>query len=241
MIQADIQWREQYVSHALNRKFTGVVDPGVYQGFECKASGGDILVGDQAAPNTAVVEVNGYSVTARMDTPEQVTPSAAKPYVVLEVYYGIGIATRASLKAVAEPAGYQLVLCRVTDDGAGSWDIDLSERQLGRTQRVDKILQRMSTSQLDIMSRHISLAARVTHDMLAIYERIDEKDQQVRQYSKSLSDSLHERADSRDSYQDGKNSSHAAEIAINASATLINMVRHLRSMELALGLFKASV
>lgn len=160
MIQADIQWKERYASHAINRKFTGVIDPGIYQGFNCYAAGADVVVGDDGVPNIAVGEIDGYSITVRMSETSRVTPSLAEPYVVLDVYYAIGIATRANLRTVASPAANQLILCRVTGS-PGNWSIDISERHWGRTALVDGALARLVIADLDIMNRQADLLERV--------------------------------------------------------------------------------
>lgn len=93
---ADIQYLEPISSAALNRKFTGIVPPGIYRGFEYSMPGGMVLaIGANGAPGTAVVERNGYCITVQQVNPASiVVPAGLVGYVVLEAFYGEGVKTR---------------------------------------------------------------------------------------------------------------------------------------------------
>ncbi|MGP9633782.1 hypothetical protein ACT3R7_12015 [Halomonas sp. AOP43-A1-21] len=182
MLQADIQWREQYVSHALNRKFTGIIPTGVYEGFDCSANGYSVTVGEQGANNTAVVESNGYSITVRLTAPESIEPTAAKPYVVIDARYQMGMTTIARLVAVAKPEAHHLVLCKVADTGS-AWQVETQERHLPKTVRVDETLAQMATAQIDQMHRFLLHRDESKQDA-------DDAREQAEQTARSLADSL---------------------------------------------------
>lgn len=166
---ADVSWREQYVSHALNRKFAGVIPTGVYQGFECAVdSDGMVTVGSADTPNTAVAEVGGYSVTIRSDSAITVATSSATPYVVLSPYYSIGAPTRVEIKAVAAPESHHIVLCRVTpgaETESGLPEIDSSATQVPAWHQASSIsedtLAQMAAAQVETMEQQMALHERV--------------------------------------------------------------------------------
>jgi len=162
-IQADISWREQYVSHALNRKFTGIIPIGVYQGFACTVdAAGAVTVGNDGVAGVAVAEVNGYSVTVRMDAPETVQTAPAAPYVVLVPYYAIGVATRVDLQAVATPESHHLILTKAVQGSDGAWQLDDSERQVATWRTADsETLAQMASAQVETMERQLALQERV--------------------------------------------------------------------------------
>lgn len=215
MIYADIQWREQYVSHALNRKFTGVIPTGIYQGFECSADGNRIKVGT-GSENTAVAETHGYSITLRMTEPEYVMPSEGAPYIVLEARYQPGVATTAKLAAVAKPEPHHIVLCHVTDNGTG-WTVDTSERSLARIIRMDIALAQMAEAQIEQMERHLALRDKAEAD--ANQAR---KDAQAT--ARSLASDLHARITGVERHQEGVNDAqqevNAEQAEQNAASTL---------------------
>lgn len=167
-IVADVSWRERYVSHALNRKFAGVIPTGIYQGFECAAdSSGNVTVGAQGGDNTAVAEVGNHSVTIRMDEPETVKASAGEPYVVIAPYYAVGAPTRVSLKAVSAPEGGQVVLGRFNSD---SGTMDNRKRQVAMLANLDATLTRMATAHVESMHRHLRLRKEAVEGIAAARE-----------------------------------------------------------------------
>lgn len=126
---ADVKWREQYSSSALNRKLAGVLDPGVFWGYVVAPGGGmHVAVSEGADPDypvsVAVAERDGYSMTVRLDTTETVEVlSHGTWFIVLEVSYIVGQETAATLKAVATPADHHVVLAKVVvPEGAAEID-----------------------------------------------------------------------------------------------------------------------
>lgn len=161
-IQADVSWREQYVSHALNRKFTGIIPPGVYAGFDCSVtSDGNVTVGAASDQHVAVVEVNGYSITVRMDAAEVVATSLAEPYIVIDANYAVGVATRVELQAVAVPAPHQIVLGRAAQSSDASWWVDESERQNASMGIDAETLAKLASAQIETMEQQLALHERV--------------------------------------------------------------------------------
>jgi hypothetical protein len=91
ILSQHVKWREQYVSAALNKKFSGVTEPGVYYGYELSPGGGmSIMVspGEDHPESVAVVERDGYSITvSSVDPGTAIVPSTGDYYVCLEAYY----------------------------------------------------------------------------------------------------------------------------------------------------------
>jgi hypothetical protein len=163
----DVKWREQYASHALNRKLAGVTDPGIYWGFVLAPGGGlSVAVSEGADPDypvsVAVVERDGYSLTVRLDTTE--TVAIASPgtwYVVLEASYIVGQDSAATLKAVASPADHHVVLGRVVvPEGATAVAADMIDED-GRMEahpailaaRTATLITNLTTSLIDARQR----------------------------------------------------------------------------------------
>lgn len=111
---ADIQYLELMSSEALNRKFNGIVPPGIYRGYEYTLPGGmGITIGANTPAGTAVVERSGCCITVQQAKPVSlVVPAAFSGYLVLEAIYGVGVITKqvsstsnidaASIKLVAK-------------------------------------------------------------------------------------------------------------------------------------------
>lgn len=175
---ADISWRERYVSHALNRKFAGVIPTGIYQGFDCTAdASGNVTVGIAGAYNTAVAEVGGYSVTIRMDEPEVVKASGSEPYVVLSHYYAVGAPTRVSVKAVSAPESGQIVLCHF--DSASTDNVDYGPRDVARLVQMDTTLVQMAEAQVTQMHRYLTLKFETEAELEAVREAAREQAEEV--------------------------------------------------------------
>ena len=65
-----VRWKEPYASEALNRKFTGVITPGIYRGLVLAPSVSDLSVSVEpdsvTGEHIAVVEtVEGFSLSVR--------------------------------------------------------------------------------------------------------------------------------------------------------------------------------
>jgi len=170
-LTADVQFREQYASHALNRKLAGVTEPGVYWGFEVAPAGGmavSIGIGDDPDYpwSVAVVERDGFSLTCRMDTEEQLdVPEAGKGYdVVLEASYVLGQETEARLKLTPSAADHHVVLARldVPADATAIADdmIDTNVRQVGHpAHMLMQLLTQITTLTEDLTDTRARLTA----------------------------------------------------------------------------------
>lgn len=86
-----VRWGEEYTSRALNRKFAGVIAPGVYHGFTVSPGGTmAVLVGHDPdyARSVAVVERGGYSLTLILEDPVAVPiPAAGTWRICIEAFY----------------------------------------------------------------------------------------------------------------------------------------------------------
>lgn len=104
ILRQNVRWGERYVSSGLNRKFAGIIPPGVYHGFKMKPGGAmTVLIDhDENYKNSvAVVERNGFSLNVTMDDPGYVViPHAGKWFIVIEAYY------------VETQPGYQRIVAR---------------------------------------------------------------------------------------------------------------------------------
>jgi hypothetical protein len=132
--QVKIRWREPYVSAGLNQKFSGVMRPGIYRGFEAQASGTpnnyiNFVVDSGTSDSVAVVEddVNGYSTTVRYTTNLQVDLSSqfaagATLYGVIEVDYQVGPDTTGEIKVVDTLTGLgaYIQICKIIIPAAAS-------------------------------------------------------------------------------------------------------------------------
>lgn len=118
-----IQWHEQYASHALNRKFAGIIPQGVYHGFVVTPLTGMSL---SIAPDVsehplsvAVVERDGYSVTITSDADETFTvPEGTEGewFLCLSAQYVLSATGTQEFVLVASASleGYHVVLARLT-------------------------------------------------------------------------------------------------------------------------------
>ena len=67
-LRVDTAWRENYSGASMNRKLHGLLPKGVYAGFSVSAAGGlnvKVSAGGDVE-NIAVIEVDEFSLTARM-------------------------------------------------------------------------------------------------------------------------------------------------------------------------------
>ena len=91
-LRIDTAWRENYSGASMNQKLHGIVNTGVYSGFKVTpaASGLSVEIAGLGDPNIAIIEVETYSLTARMPktSKKQLGVVAGKiQYVVLEAVY----------------------------------------------------------------------------------------------------------------------------------------------------------
>lgn len=113
----NVKWREQYVSSALNKKFSGVFEPGVYSGFELSPGGGmSLLISpDEDFPNSvAIIERNGYSISVLAPDAGTVTvPAKGTFYVCLEAYYAPNDSGYQQVVFRAAPEDHHVVLGKI--------------------------------------------------------------------------------------------------------------------------------
>lgn len=92
----DLQYLEPFGSESLNRKFYGIIPPGVYRGFRSSLPGGMTLrIGRNNEAGTAIVELNSeHCLTVQQRKPiDLAIPAGFLGFVVLEAFYQFGIAT----------------------------------------------------------------------------------------------------------------------------------------------------
>lgn len=91
LLRQNVKWGERYVSSGLNKKFAGIITPGVYHGFRVKPGGVMKVFIDHDANyprSVAVVERDGYSLNITMDDPGYVDiPAVGTWYIVIEAFY----------------------------------------------------------------------------------------------------------------------------------------------------------
>ena len=91
VLQQNVRWGENYVSHGLNKKLAGIVAPGIYRGFYLKPAGPmEVLVthAEGESESVAVVERDGYSLTVSMAGSGCVPiPSFGEWFICIEAWY----------------------------------------------------------------------------------------------------------------------------------------------------------
>nr|WP_233503900.1 hypothetical protein [Pseudocitrobacter sp. RIT 415] len=90
---SDVQFREPYSSGALNRKFRGIVNPGIYGGFTPSPAGGLTLqITSDSEGGTASINIDKYyQLTVRQQAGVSLSLTAGKTsIVVLEATYVVG-------------------------------------------------------------------------------------------------------------------------------------------------------
>ena len=92
---ADMQYLEPFGTDALNRKFHGIVPPGIYRGYQYSLPGAMKLAIGATKNGVAVVEVGNWSINVHQVAPVELTvPAGFAGYVVLDATYGIGVVTK---------------------------------------------------------------------------------------------------------------------------------------------------
>lgn len=92
---ADMQWLEPFGTDALNRKFHGIVPPGIYRGYQYSLPGAMKLAIGATKNGVAVVEVGNWSINVHQVAKVELTvPAPFVGYVVLDATYGIGVVTK---------------------------------------------------------------------------------------------------------------------------------------------------
>lgn len=92
---ADVQFLEPFAADALNRKFHGIVPPGIYRGYQYSLPGQMQLTIGKDMTGVAVVELGNWSLNVHQVAPVTLTvPAGFKGYVILDAVYGVGIVTK---------------------------------------------------------------------------------------------------------------------------------------------------
>jgi hypothetical protein len=92
---ADMQYLEPFGTDALNRKFHGIVPPGIYRGYQYSLPGAMKIAIGANKNGVAVVEVGNWSINVHQVAPVELTvPKGFAGYLVLDATYGIGIVTK---------------------------------------------------------------------------------------------------------------------------------------------------
>lgn len=148
-LEQSVQWREQYVSAALNRKLSGIVFPGVYKGFHVLPGEGfrEVRVSHgEDGRSVAVVDRGPYSITVTMTDEGTVTiPATGTWYICIEAYYQPNATgyQRIVCKSEADVLSHHVVLAKVVLRSASvrisQEDIDDSMRNMGWDERLRRL------------------------------------------------------------------------------------------------------
>ncbi|WP_270818356.1 pyocin knob domain-containing protein [Aeromonas sp. Y318-3] len=93
---ADLQYLEPFASEALNRKFYGVIPPGIYRGFQYVLPGSmKLRIGRPSEAGTAIIHVGDRCITVQQYKPVDLVVAAGfVGRVVLEGFYQFGVKTK---------------------------------------------------------------------------------------------------------------------------------------------------
>lgn len=121
MLISDVSWREMYSSAALNRKFKGVIRPGIYAGFNVVSGDGTLTVSSQGSaaianvnsPSSKLIDGLGeYVLTIHLTKDVTLDVPIGENYLVMRVSYAIGSKTISEFLFLPEPAVNDVVLCK---------------------------------------------------------------------------------------------------------------------------------
>jgi hypothetical protein len=118
-MRVDVAYGESYTSAALNKKLAGILQTGVYWGFEVvPATGRQIKIypGDDPdyPKNVVVVERNGYSLTGTSEGEYLLdVPAGFNGYVVAEIQYDLQM-TYSAVRLVETPLESHVILAKLT-------------------------------------------------------------------------------------------------------------------------------
>lgn len=128
MLITDMSWRELYSSAGLNRKFKGVIKPGVYGGFEIVTGAGELtilkmnsaIVANVSNTTSALVDGYGeYILTVHLTEDVTITVPVGEHYLVVRAKYGINEKTDTELLFVDLPLENDVILAEVALDQVG--------------------------------------------------------------------------------------------------------------------------
>lgn len=143
----DTQFLELMGSVSFNRKFFGIVPPGIYKGFDFSIAGATTLRICPGLPNVAAIERDGQIINVKGQAPIDVTiPRSQNVAVVIEAISAHGLKTKqvdkdaatdaASIKVVpvASVLSHHVIICTVNLPASGSMvagHISTATRQVG--------------------------------------------------------------------------------------------------------------
>ncbi|WP_335919812.1 hypothetical protein [Shewanella algae] len=118
---ADIQAFEPYASSALNRKLRGIINPGIYHGFDVVPGEGLAVLIQSPGDSAAAVEVGeSYLLTVRQQASVSVpVPAGRRSVICLKVVYSLDIETD-QVNADSQVKAAEIVAVNVGDEPAGS-------------------------------------------------------------------------------------------------------------------------
>lgn len=167
---ADTQYLEPHSSDSLNRKMCGIVNAGVYRGFNVSILGNTMTakISSGGTYGVAVVERDDYLITVRQQHDISLTIPVGESYAVLEAIYQHGLITKqidirsavdaASIKVISKGKllAHHVILATFNVPESA---VSLTEDMLSFNQRQDGGLN---------LSQHIN-----GHDPHSQYVRID--------------------------------------------------------------------
>lgn len=120
VLRQSVRWGENYVSRALNEKFSGILPAGVYRGFRLKPSPLPMTVivehDDNWPQSVAIVERDGYSISVIMyDAGDVSIPAKGEWFVCIEAFYSPNQQgyQRIVVKEIGDVESYHAVLGKV--------------------------------------------------------------------------------------------------------------------------------
>ena len=166
-VRVDVAYGESYTSAALNKKLAGILEPGVYWGFEVvPATGMNVKIYPGENPdypkNVVVAERNGYSLTGTSEG-EFLLPVTAgfNGYVVIELQYDLQL-TYAAVRVIQNPLESHIILAKLTIPASAKSIlpayIDYSPRQEAGPVLI---AAKMALQVVALEHRNIELAGRV--------------------------------------------------------------------------------
>lgn len=124
-LKQQIEWREPYVSSALNHKLCGILPHGIYRGFLAEPGGLmriNVVAESEYPLSVGVVDRDGYNITVTGDGTEYYTVAGGTSgvwFLCLDCRYVQGGGGFNNFEFVQEDdiEPYYLVICRVTIPG----------------------------------------------------------------------------------------------------------------------------
>lgn len=133
-LKQQIQWREPYVSTALNSKTSGIIPAGVYKGYVLALTGGaGVSISPQSdyPISSAVVDRAGYNFTVTSESVESIIidNTAVSYYICIDALYQFGGGGYSNIVAVEESGliDGMVILGRAYWSGENLF-LDLTER-----------------------------------------------------------------------------------------------------------------